>query len=42
MDRFVGAGATYVFTGPSLPLHGPRKVVVRLSHHDDHMHVRVR
>ena len=42
VDRFVGAGATYVFTGPSLPLHGPRKVVVKLSHHDDHMHVRVR
>jgi murein endopeptidase len=42
VDRFVGAGAVYVFTGWSLPLHGPRKVVVRLSHHDDHMHVRVR
>ena len=42
LDRFVGAGATQVFTGWSLPLHGPRKVVVRLSHHDDHMHVRVR
>jgi len=42
VDRFVGAGSVYVFTGPSLPLHGPRKVVVRLAHHDDHMHVRVR
>jgi murein endopeptidase len=42
LDRFVGAGATDVFTGWSLPLHGPRKVVVRLAHHDDHMHVRVR
>jgi murein endopeptidase len=42
VDRFVGAGAVYVFTGPHLPLHGPRKVVVRLAHHDDHMHVRIR
>jgi murein endopeptidase len=42
LDRFVGAGAVGVYTGWSLPLHGPRKVVVRLAHHDDHMHVRVR
>lgn len=42
VDRFVGAGAVCVFTGWSLPLHGPRKVVVRLAHHDDHMHVRIR
>jgi murein endopeptidase len=42
VDRFVGAGAVCVFTGWSLPLSGPRKVVVKLAHHDDHMHVRVR
>ena len=42
VDRFVAAGAVYVFTGPSLHLRGPRKVVVALVHHDDHMHVRVR
>ena len=42
LDRFVAAGATDVFTGPSLELRGPRAVVVELSHHDDHMHVRVR
>ena len=42
VDRFVGAGATFVFTGRHLPLTGPRKVVVRLVHHDDHMHVRIR
>jgi murein endopeptidase len=42
VDRFVGAGAVNIFTGWSLPLHGPRRVVARLSHHDDHMHVRVR
>jgi murein endopeptidase len=42
LDRFVGAGAVKVFTGPRLTLRGPRKVVMKLSHHDDHMHVRVR
>ena len=31
-----------VFTGWSLPLRGPRRVVVKLSHHDDHLHVRIR
>ena len=42
VDRFVAAGAVYVFTGPRLSLYGPRKVVVKLAHHDDHMHVRIR
>jgi murein endopeptidase len=42
VDRFVAAGAVSVFTGQRLQLRGPRKVVVKLSHHDDHMHVRVR
>ena len=42
VDRFVDAGAVYVFTGPRLHLRGPRKVVVKLAHHDDHMHVRIR
>jgi murein endopeptidase len=41
VDRFVAAGATYVFTGPRLHLSGPREVVVKLIHHDDHMHVRI-
>ena len=41
VDRFVAAGATYVFTGPRLRLQGPRKVVVKLAHHDDHLHVRI-
>ena len=40
--RFVAAGAVYVFTGPRLYLHGPRRTVVALAHHDDHMHVRIR
>jgi murein endopeptidase len=42
VDRFVAAGATKVFTGWSLDLRGPRKVVVKLVHHDDHLHVRMR
>ena len=42
VDRFVAAGATKVFTGPRLHLRGPKRVVVPLVHHDDHMHVRIR
>ena len=42
VDRFVAAGAVVVFTGPRLDLHGPHGVVVKLVHHDNHMHVRVR
>jgi murein endopeptidase len=42
VDRFVAAGATKVFTGWSLDLRGPRKVVAKLVHHDDHLHVRIR
>ena len=42
LDRFVAAGAIAVYTGPRLHLRGPRKVVVKLAHHDDHMHVRIR
>jgi Penicillin-insensitive murein endopeptidase/Zinc carboxypeptidase len=42
VDRFVRAGAVKVFVGPNTPLRGPRRVVSRLYHHDDHMHVRLR
>jgi hypothetical protein len=42
VDRFVAAGATRVYVGPHLDLTGPRKVVIKLVHHDDHMHVRFR
>jgi murein endopeptidase len=42
VDAFVRAGAQYVFVGPSLALRGPRKVVQALTHHDDHLHVRLR
>jgi murein endopeptidase len=40
VNRFVAAGAQYVFVGPRTGLTGPRRVVQRLGHHDDHMHVR--
>ena len=42
VDRFVAAGAEYVFVGPRTPLTGPRRRVQALVHHDDHMHVRIR
>jgi murein endopeptidase len=42
VDRFVRAGARHVFVGLNVRLKGPRKVVVRLPNHDDHLHVRFR
>jgi len=42
VDRFVAAGAQYVFVGPRTPLSGPRRRVQPLINHDDHMHVRIR
>ena len=41
VDMFVAAGAQKVFVGPSLDLHGPRRVVTPLVHHDNHLHVRL-
>jgi murein endopeptidase len=45
VDRFVRAGAQYVFVSPALyrrgRLRGPRGVVIPLVFHDDHMHVRI-
>jgi murein endopeptidase len=41
VDAFVRAGATHVFVGPSLDLHGPADVVAPLVHHDNHLHVRL-
>jgi hypothetical protein len=41
-NRFVGAGAQYVFVGPRTGLRGPAKVVMTLANHDDHLHVRIR
>jgi murein endopeptidase len=40
VDRFVAAGAEMAFVGPRLGLRGPRGVVQKLVHHDDHVHVR--
>jgi murein endopeptidase len=42
VDRFVRAGAQYVFVGPRTGLRGPPKVVMTLGNHDDHLHVRIR
>ncbi|MCP9484315.1 MAG: penicillin-insensitive murein endopeptidase [Gaiellaceae bacterium MAG52_C11] len=42
VDRFVRAGARYVFVGPSTGLTGPPAVVQPLAHHDNHLHVRLR
>jgi murein endopeptidase len=41
VDRFVRAGAIRVFVGPRTGLRGPPGVVQRLSHHDNHLHVRL-
>ena len=41
--RFVEAGAVYVFVGPRTQLRsGPKRIVQKLVHHDDHMHIRFR
>jgi murein endopeptidase len=40
VNRFVAAGAEFIFVGPHTRLTGPRKVVHPLVFHDDHMHVR--
>jgi penicillin-insensitive murein endopeptidase len=41
VDRFVRAGAQYVFVGYHTHLHGPSGVVMAIPYHDDHMHVRI-
>lgn len=41
VDRLVAAGARYVFVGPRTGLRGPRNVVQKLAHHDDHLHFRL-
>jgi murein endopeptidase len=42
VERFVRAGAAKVFVGPRTGLRGPKRIVVPLVHHDDHVHVRLR
>ena len=41
LDRFVAAGAQFVFIGTRTHLRGPQKVVEVIAHHNDHMHVRI-
>ena len=42
VDRFVAAGVETIYVGPDVDIDGPRRVVVPLVHHDDHLHVRIR
>ena len=41
VDRFVAAGAQFVFVGPHTGLTGPSHIVQPLANHDNHMHVRL-
>jgi murein endopeptidase len=41
VDRFVRAGAKFVFVGHRTGLRGPRRVVQAIPLHNDHMHVRL-
>jgi hypothetical protein len=41
VDRFVAAGAQFVFVGPNTGLTGPPRIVQTIAHHDNHMHVRI-
>ena len=40
VERFVFAGADRIFVGLATPLRGPSPIVVRMSGHRDHFHVR--
>lgn len=42
VQRFVSAGAQKVFVGLGTRLRGKRGVVIRMRHHDDHIHVRIK
>jgi murein endopeptidase len=42
VDRFVRAGAQFVFVGRHTGLTGPPSVVQAIAHHDDHLHVRIK
>lgn len=41
VDRFVDAGARFVFVGPNTKLTGPPHIVQVLANHDNHLHVRI-
>lgn len=42
VDRFVAAGAKFVFVGYRVGLRGPRRVVQPIPLHENHLHVRLR
>ena len=42
VDRFVAAGAQFVFVGQKVRLRGPRRIVQPIPLHNDHLHVRLR
>jgi murein endopeptidase len=39
--RFIEAGAVKIFVGPHTGLTGPKRIVKKLVHHDNHFHVRI-
>jgi murein endopeptidase len=41
VNRFLAAGADVVFVGPNTGLSGPQGRVQALTHHDNHLHVRL-
>jgi murein endopeptidase len=41
VNRFLAAGAEVVFVGPNTGLRGPPGRVQALTHHDNHLHVRL-
>jgi murein endopeptidase len=41
VNRIVRRGVQYAFVGPHTRLVGPKGVVIKLVHHDDHVHVRI-
>jgi murein endopeptidase len=41
VNRFLAAGAEVIFVGPNTGLSGPSGRVLALTHHDNHLHVRL-
>jgi murein endopeptidase len=41
VNRIVRRGVQYAFVGPHTGLVGPKRVVIKLVHHDEHVHVRI-
>jgi hypothetical protein len=41
VDRFVAAGAQYIFVDKRLGLRGPPAVVQHSPNHEDHLHLRL-